>query len=627
MNGFSLGIDVRGALRDFRRTWPQLLLTDLLARIAAFVVLTPVTALLLGLFLIRTDDQVLTDTDIAVFVLHPIGITALIVVGGVWLAVLFAEQAVLMVVGFGALDDRQINYLDAMRFGARRAGQLVVLAGEVIVRALLVAAPFLAAVGGVYLLLLSEHDINFYLSVKPPEFRLAVALAGLILAGLAVILLRLAARWILAGPIVLFDRKGARQALRDSARATSGAGWRIVLALVVWCLVIGSMSGLVTVVASFVGNRLVPDMSANLAPFAAGLAFTLLLWALGELAVQIVAGAFFPLLLVRLYRCLAGPGSLVPEPASRGSLGDRAALRIPGKAILWAGAAAFVVVGLGVYALARHVDPEQVTEIIAHRGASKVAPENTVAAFERAITDGADWIELDVQENAEGEVIVIHDSDFMKVAGNRVKVWDATRADLQDLDIGSWFDPEFADQRVPTLREALLRAKGRAGVVIELKYYGHAQQLEPRVVEIVEQTGMESQIQLMSLKLDGVRKTAALRPSWEYGLLNTAAIGDLTRLENIDFLALNAAAATPAQIRRAHKRGMKVYVWTVNDPVQMSVMISRGADGLITDYPDVAQRVLELREELSVIGNVLVWIAGETGLLHGVDEISSAEDA
>ena len=105
------GIDVRGALRDFRRTWPQLLLTDLLARIAAFVVLTPVTALLLGLFLIRTDDQVLTDTDIAVFVLHPIGITALIVVGGVGLAVLFAKQAVLMVVGFGfALE--QPKYFD-----------------------------------------------------------------------------------------------------------------------------------------------------------------------------------------------------------------------------------------------------------------------------------------------------------------------------------------------------------------------------------------------------------------------------------------------------------------------------------------------------------------------------------
>ena len=297
----------------------------------------------------------LTDTDIAVFVLHPIGITALIVVGGVGLAVSFAKLAVLMVVGLGALDDRQINYLDAMRFGARRAGQLVVLAGEVILRALLVAAPFLAAVGGVYLLLLREYDINFYLTVKPPEFRLAVALTGLILAGLAVILLRLTARWILAGPIVLFDRKGARQALRDSARATSGAGWRIVFALVVWFLLISSMSALVTVVVSFVGNRLVPEMSANLALFAAGLAVTLLLWALGGLAVQIVAGAIFALLLVRLYRYLAGPARLFPNRRGRGSLGDRATLRIPGKAILWAGAAAFVVVGLGVYALARHV--------------------------------------------------------------------------------------------------------------------------------------------------------------------------------------------------------------------------------------------------------------------------------
>ena len=163
-------------------------------------------------------------------------------------------------------------------------------------------------------------------------------------------------------------------------------------------------------------------------------------------------------------------------------------------------------------------------------------------------------------------------------------------------------------------------------MVIELKYYGHDRELESRVVDIVEETGMESAIMLMSLDRAGLRKAGSLRPSWTRGLLATVSIGDLTRLD-LDFLALNAAAASRAQIQRAHKRGMKVYVWTINDPIQMSVMLSRGADGLITDEPANARRMLALREQLSPLGHLVVWIAGETGLLRDYEEASASEDA
>ena len=160
--------DLRGALTDFRRTWPQLLLTDFLARALAVVAVTPIVGLLLKLFLMRTDDGVLADTDIAAFALHPIGLTAIVIVGAVSLGVWFAEQGVLMIIGFGAVEDRRVTWLDGMRHVFRYAAQLVRLAGEIIARLLIVAAPFLAAVGGVYLLLLGKYDINFYLADKPP---------------------------------------------------------------------------------------------------------------------------------------------------------------------------------------------------------------------------------------------------------------------------------------------------------------------------------------------------------------------------------------------------------------------------------------------------------------------------
>src|SRR5262249_19809659 len=159
-----------------------------------------------------------------------------------------------------------------------------------------------------------------------------------------------------------------------------------------------------------------------------------------------------------------------------------------------------------------------------------------------------------------------------------------------DLDVGSYLGPAFADQRVPLLRDVLELAKGHAGLFIELKYYGHAHSLEQKVVDLVESTGMTPHVVIMSLDYDGVRKAAAIRPDWTYGLLNAVAVGDLTRL-NVNFLALAAKAASYETIRHAHARGMKVYAWTINDPVQMWVMMSRGVDGVITDRVALAQRV------------------------------------
>ena len=223
-------------------------------------------------------------------------------------------------------------------------------------------------------------------------------------------------------------------------------------------------------------------------------------------------------------------------------------------------------------------------------------------------------------------MIVEHDRDFMRAAGARIEVSQATNEDLADLDIGSSFAPEFSDQRVPTLRQVLELAKGKVGIFIELKYYGRDVQLEEKVVELVEETGMSDDIVVMSLNYDGVRKTAAIRPNWTYGLLNAVAIGDLTRLD-VDFLALTANNTTVPMIRRTHRRGMKSYPWTIDDPVQMWIMMSRGADGIITDQVARAKRIKELRAEVTPVGRFIIWIAGEVGLLRGMENSSPEDNA
>ena len=241
-----------------------------------------------------------------------------------------------------------------------------------------------------------------------------------------------------------------------------------------------------------------------------------------------------------------------------------------------------------------------------------MAPENTLVAIQAAIDAGADWVEIDVQETADGEIVVIHDSDLKKVSGKPMKVSDSSISELQAVDIGSWFGPEFSDERIPSLQQVLELCKGKIGVNIELKYYGSERRLEEGVARIVEATEMQDQVLLMSLNYSGIKMMRELRPDWKVGLLSATAIGDLTSLD-ADFLAVAMGMASAGFVRRAHEAGKKVYVWTVNDPVSMSRMISLGVDGIITDEPEMARQVLLERKNLSSAQRLLI----HTALLFG----------
>ena len=120
--------------------------------------------------------------------------------------------------------------------------------------------------------------------------------------------------------------------------------------------------------------------------------------------------------------------------------------------------------------------------------------------------------------------------------------------------------------------------------------------------------GMQDQTKIMSLKYEGIQKIRALRPDWTIGLLSAQAIGDLTRVE-VDFLAVSTRLANSSFIRSAQAAGKLVYVWTVNDALAMSHMMSLGVDGIITDEPALGRQVLATRSGLSSIERLLLQMA------------------
>lgn len=614
---------VLDASRDLRRSWRGLAYTDLVYKAVAFAVLTPATALLMRWLASLGHKTVLADADIAkFFVTTRVGVVMLVVGGAIIIAISALETACLMAIGLAGSRGVRLNARSALLFGVKRAPFVLGLTGHMVVRLVIGLLPFLAAIGGVYFALLRPHDINYYLAQRPPVFYVALALAGVILAGLAVVLVRTIARWALALPLVLFEQVLPRQALGESARRSRGDRWLIVLALASSLAIGGILLGVARWLPDALGRGLAPHLAGSLAALLSFLTGLALVWFVLGLAVGIVNASLFSLVILRLYLHVGEPREeLLPEPVSLDRFGMPRQMTWKLRAGLLA-LAVLACVGFALVALLVTRGKGPVT-VIAHRGASLAAPENTLASFRLACEQGADYIELDVQESADGEVMVVHDSDLMKLGGGPAKIWDSTAAELKAVDIGSYRGQQYAGERVPTLAEALAVCKGKARVLIELKSYGHDQKLEERVASVVEGAGMANDCDYMSLDHVMIGRMKRLRPAWRCGVLVAKAVGDLTSLK-ADFLAVEARGASALFIRRAHRAGQQVYVWTVDDPAWMLATMSRGVDGLITNKPDVARAVIARRAAMSDGERLLVALLIRAGARTEVLESENA---
>jgi glycerophosphoryl diester phosphodiesterase len=602
------------AVRDFLRAWPRLLAADLVYKIIAFVVLYPLLGVALQLFMSTSGKSVLADEDILFFFLSPIGLTALVVFGAVSIAIVTLEQACLMAIGFGEARAFYVRATGALRFAARKAWPIARLAIRIFIRVLLIALPFLGVCGLVYLLLLQEHDINFYLAERPAIFLFASGIVAVLLATMAVLIIRRLLRWAFSLPLLLFEGLAPARALKISEERTRSHKWLITVILVAWGIASALLSGLPLAAVGGAARWLVPKAASSMNLLVVVMGGFLLLWGLLSLMVTMVNASMFALLTVGLFDRV---GSSPEATLARGAVSERSVEGRRGRfSIKWL-LAGLVAAGI-VAAVVGHVFVDRVrldddVVVIAHRGAAGSAPENTLASIELAVEKGTDFVEIDVLESADGKIVVVHDSDLMRVGGSPLKISQATYAQLLGVDVGRWFGPEFSGQRVPTLEQVLEVCRGRARVNIELKTYGHNVRLEERVAEIVEQAGMEDEIVLMSLSSDIVRSMKELRPGWTVGLLTAKALGNLTRSE-ADFLAVHVGIASPRFIRQAHAAGKEVYVWTVNDRLNMSRMMSRGVDGVITDYPEIARQVIERRAALSSAERLMVSAAFFIGL-------------
>jgi len=225
--------------------------------------------------------------------------------------------------------------------------------------------------------------------------------------------------------------------------------------------------------------------------------------------------------------------------------------------------------------------------VIAHRGASAYAPENTAAAFDLALELGARHIELDVELSSDGHIVVIHDDTLDRTTNGLGPVTTRTLADLRRLDAGSWFGERFAGERIPVYSDVLKRYRGRAHLHTEIK--GQSPVLARRVADVVRTRCMQLQVTVTSFhqkQLEEIRASAPeLATGWLVHEVTDGVIAE-ARTMGLTQLCPRADGLTPELAARLHAEGFVVRAWGVNSEELMERVVAAGADGATVNWPD-----------------------------------------
>lgn len=230
--------------------------------------------------------------------------------------------------------------------------------------------------------------------------------------------------------------------------------------------------------------------------------------------------------------------------------------------------------------------------ITAHRGYSAVYPENTMPAVVGAVEIGADCIEIDVQQTADGEIVVMHDSNTKRTCGVDLNVWETNYEELRYLDAGRWFDDRYAQTTIPTLDEVLKYTRGKIWVNIELKPTGNEKDFEQAVIDVIEQNHCEKMVYISSMKYECLELAKKINPEIKTVYITSVSFGNFAELEAADGYSIEASMLTQKFVNRAHGHGKEVHVWTVNSESTMAEVLKYDVDAIITDQPVLATELI-----------------------------------
>lgn len=582
-------------MRRLTAHWKPLILFEILWKLVTLLVIAPACAGLIQLAIHLAKLKYLTTSNLLQFLRSPWTILLLAVL------LLLAALYTLFEIAAVCTCFRQSRFQKVRTTLGRmvRSGLQSVLhffrgGGPFLVLHLLVLIPLMqfSATSGIFTAMGIPDFLAYYMTKK--EFLLPIYVVAIILCCL------LSVRWVFSSVLFTQNQCSYRSARATSVQLVRGRFWQTFFSVLVWncCYfaVLLVFLCLITVVVLMViratgSNDLIMSQAMRILK----LLIQIVLWSFSFFATPICMAHLTALL---EKRCVQMPEVVLPEPVplSRSAKPFRRST-----AVLTA--CCFTVAALGLnlsyvysvftgkanFRLALFQNPT----VMAHRGLSADAPENTLYAFSDAISVGADFIELDVQQTRDGVLVVMHDSNLKRTTGVNKDIWDVDYADIQNLDAGSWFDPAYANARIPTLEETLQFVDKRAKLNIEIKPTKHGSDtLEQDVAELITQYQYTDACYVTSFSYGSLKKVKEANPEIRTGYLMSVAYGQFYSLKYADAFSLNKVFVTSQVVNAAHQQGKQIFAWTVNSMSEVRSLCNLHVDSIITDDPVMVQNVI-----------------------------------
>lgn len=252
----------------------------------------------------------------------------------------------------------------------------------------------------------------------------------------------------------------------------------------------------------------------------------------------------------------------------------------------------FIILLMMVVVMCQQTEQEGLV-IVAHRGASRIAPENTLSAMRKAIEFGADYAECDVFQTKDGEIVLFHDEEMERTTGKDGMIWDYTLSELRELEVGFWFKEEFKGEPIPTLREVIQLVRGKIKLNIEAKVAGNDPDIAQKVVDIIRSEKFAEECMVTSFEKPVIEKVKEIAPYIKTGFIFDEEHPPDIFEGNWEYVCSKRTLVDALFVKMAKQNGKKLFVWTVNYPAEMKRLIALGVDGIITDVPDVLKDILD----------------------------------
>lgn len=606
----------RSAWSRTLQLWKPLAIWTLLVWLVLTTIIVPATSTMIHWGFIRGDRLIISNEEILSWLMTPAGLLFFLLLGGLGIVASVVRFAGIFQILSCHMKEQPITTRQLAMEILPKLPKLFRLSVFIIMIALASLVLLASGVGVIYYLLLAGRDINYYLTSAPPEWHHALAMAAVWLISAGGFILYFAARFSLTLPAFLDRRITIRRALKNSWTIADRRPVKLLkmigFTITIWFIMLILVDGLLLTATAFLIDKTPSPFTTPRTLISLAGGYVVISQILKSI-IGFLGFSFLSILISKFYHEDSELQKIAPPAPGfsqlKSNLIDTFNKHFSVAKVL-TGILLFVLsgIGFGTYLIYELPENDHV-KILAHRTGPAPAPENTLAALELAIEQGADVAEIDVMRTADGTVVVFHDRDLMRMARDPRRIENVSYSEINAITQIPEGGFPGEERRIATLEEMLLRGKDRIKFMIELKYYNFDPGLAQAVLTIVNQTGMMDQVSVASLQIDPILDLSRLAPELEVGYISAISIGSPDRLP-VHYFAFQHQQVKGSLIKTASDNGIDIYAWTVNTPGQIAKMVNLGVNGIITDRPSAAKNVLEEIQDLTLAERLLLDITG-----------------